>query len=158
MLMIFCRASTVPHFTSGSLPSDYALVNHFHLSPAALDHPEIGPDGNPIEDTQEEDGIEGTSFGRRAHFTPGTSPTKRRTSFGYGAIPIGRRGSQGAGHRPSIGMPANPPEAEPLLGGMCVPRIEEECDAKEEDETDPSWTERIQEAKVCRVYIGLSEL
>jgi len=35
---------------------------------------------------------------------------------------------------------------------MCVPRIEEECDAKEEDETDPSWTERLQEAKVLFRY------
>jgi hypothetical protein len=142
------RASTVPHFTSGSLPSDYALLNHFHPSPAVLTRPEIGPDGNVIED----DHFEGTSPGRHGAFAPGTSPTRRRLS--YGAIPIGRsirRGSQGSARRPSISMPANPPEAEPLLGGTSVPRIDEEGDDKDEDDSEPSWAERLQESKVCFV-------
>ncbi|GAB1522295.1 ethionine resistance protein [Rhizoctonia solani] len=49
-------------------------------------------------------------------------------------------------------MPANPPEAEPLLGGTSVPRIDEEGDDKEEDEAEPSWTERLQESKVLLKY------
>ncbi|KAG8732672.1 hypothetical protein FRC12_019173 [Ceratobasidium sp. 428] len=141
------RASTVPHFTSGSLPSDYATVNQFISSSALLIHD---------EDTIEEDCDENSNLLNvpgHGRFTPGTSPTKRRTSFGnYGAIPIGRRGSQGSSRRPSVIMPANPPEAEPLLGGSTVPRIDEECDAKEEDDSEPSWAERIEEAKVLFKY------
>ncbi|KAG8682853.1 hypothetical protein FRC09_016486, partial [Ceratobasidium sp. 395] len=140
-------ASTVPHFTSGSLPSDYATVNQFISSSALLIHD---------EDTIEEDCDENSNLLNvpgHGRFTPGTSPTKRRTSFGnYGAIPIGRRGSQGSSRRPSVIMPANPPEAEPLLGGSTVPRIDEECDAKEEDDSEPSWAERIEEAKVLFKY------
>lgn len=151
-------ASTVPHFTSGSLPSDYALVNQYHPSPAVIQRPEIGPDGNIIEEGEPgEEGTSGLAVPGHGRFTPGSSPTKRRTSFGtYGAIPIGRRGSQGTHRRPSIvsiGVPANPPEAEPLLGGVTVPRIDEECDAKVEDETDPSWAERIEEAKILLGYM-----
>ncbi|KAG9123665.1 hypothetical protein FRC07_014347 [Ceratobasidium sp. 392] len=143
------RASTVPHFTSGSLPSDYATVNQFNISSPLLAQPDEGT-------IEEEDCDEHTSFlsvPGHGRFTPGSSPTKRRTSFGtYGAIPIGRRASQGSNRRPSIVMPANPPEAEPLLGGTTVPRIDEECDAKEEDDSEPSWAERIEEAKVLFKY------
>ncbi|KAG8746275.1 hypothetical protein FRC10_005524 [Ceratobasidium sp. 414] len=149
---VVLAGSSLKKTASCSLPSDYALVNQFHPSPAVLTHPEIEPDGNFIE----EDGGQGTNtLGVPGHgrFTPGSSPTKRRTSFGsYGAIPIGRRSSQGTIRRPSIIMPANPPEAEPLLGGATVPRIDEECDTKEEDETDPSWAERLEEAKVLFKY------
>ncbi|KAJ1302133.1 hypothetical protein OPQ81_000962 [Rhizoctonia solani] len=74
-------ASTVPHFTSGSLPSDYGLLNHFHPSPAAINRPELGPDGNLLEDEV----IEGTSSTNGFLHAPGTSPTRRRMS--YGAIP-----------------------------------------------------------------------
>ncbi|KAF8699989.1 MATE efflux family protein, partial [Rhizoctonia solani] len=142
------RASTVPHFSSGSLPSDYGLLNHFHHSPAAISRPEIGPDGSILED----DGAEGTSPTNRYLHVPGTSPTRRRMS--YGSIPVGanRRGSHGNTRRPSISMPANPPEAEPLLGGTSVPRIDEEGDDKEEDEAEPSWAERLQESKVLLKY------
>ncbi|CAE6467908.1 unnamed protein product [Rhizoctonia solani] len=141
-------ASTVPHFTSGSLPSDYGLLNHFHPSPATINRPEIGPEGNFIEDEV----AEGTSPTNRYLHLPGTSPTRRRMS--YGAIPIGvnRRGSHSSARRPSISMPANPPEAEPLLGGTSVPRIDEEGDDKEEDEVEPSWAERLQESKVLLKY------
>lgn len=143
-------ASTVPHFTSGSLPSDYALLNHFNPSSATIDHPEIGPDGSAIDD----DAAPGTSpTNRHGLLVPGTSPTRRRLS--YGAIPIGkhpRRGSQGSAQRPSISMPANPPEAEPLLGGASVPRIDEEGDDKDEDDSEPSWIERLQESKVLLKY------
>ncbi|ELU44319.1 multidrug/Oligosaccharidyl-lipid/Polysaccharide flippase [Rhizoctonia solani AG-1 IA] len=145
------RASTVPHFSSGSLPSDYGLLNHFHHSPAAISRPEIGPDGSVLED----DGAEGTSPTNRYLHVPGTSPTRRRMS--YGSIPVGanRRGSHGNTRRPSISMPANPPEAEPLLGGTSVPRIDEEGDDKEEDEAEPSWTERLQESKYSLVIASV---
>ncbi|KAB5592883.1 MATE efflux family protein [Ceratobasidium theobromae] len=140
------RASTVPHFTSGSLPSDYALLNHFHHSPSAISGTDIGPDGDVIEDA-----IEGTGPAHRhGLLIPGTSPVRR---LSYGTIPIGkRRGSQGSARRPSISMPANPPEAEPLLGGASVPRIDEEGDDKAEDDSEPSWSERLQESKVLLKY------
>ncbi|CAE6458103.1 unnamed protein product [Rhizoctonia solani] len=141
-------ASTVPHFTSGSLPSDYGLLNHFNPSPAVINRPELDPDGNVIED----DSIPGTSPTNRHLYVPGTSPTRRRMS--YGAIPIGsnRRGSHNSARRPSISMPANPPEAEPLLGTTTVPRIDEEGDDKDEDDVEPSWAERLQESKVLLKY------
>lgn len=142
-------ASTVPHFTSGSLPSDYGLLNHFNPSPAVINHPELDPDGNVIED----EATEGTGPTDRYLHAPGTSPgTRRRMS--YGAIPIGsnRRGSHGSARRPSFSLPANPPEAEPLLGGATVPRIDEEGDDKDEDEVVASWAERLQEAKVLLKY------
>lgn len=144
-------ASTVPHFTSGSLPSDYALLNHFHPSPAVLSRPEAGEDNSVFDETHPEDCGLGTSpNNRRGLFIPGTSPTHRRLS--YGAIPIGRRGSVGTGRRPSFGMPADLPEAEPLLSGASVPRIDEEGDDKAEAEEEPSWAERLQECKVLLRY------
>ncbi|KAG8733192.1 hypothetical protein FRC11_008051 [Ceratobasidium sp. 423] len=45
-------------------------------------------------------------------------------------------------------MPANPPEAEPLLGAATIPRIDEEGDDKDDDGVEPSWIERLQESKV----------
>jgi len=138
-------ASTVPHFTSGSLPSDYALLNHFHPSPAVITRPEAGEYSDVFE--EEEDGGHDS---RRGLLVPGTSPTNRRLS--YGAIPIGRRGSMGIGRRPSIGVSPEVLETEPLLAGVTVPRIDEEGDDKDEDETEPSWVERLQECKVLLRY------
>ncbi|KAB5592882.1 MATE efflux family protein [Ceratobasidium theobromae] len=98
-----------------------------------MNRPEVGLDGKVFEgDTIEE-----------------TSPTCR---LSYGAIPIGRRrGSQGSARRPSISMPANSPEAEPLLGASVL-RIDEEGDDKAEDDSEPSWSERLQESNVLLKY------
>ncbi|QRW23429.1 MATE efflux family protein [Rhizoctonia solani] len=48
-------------------------------------------------------------------------------------------------------MPATLPKRN-HLGGTSVPRIDEEGDDKEEDEAEPSWTERLQESKVLLKY------
>ncbi|KAI0819458.1 MATE efflux family protein [Trametes gibbosa] len=127
-------SSTYVHYsTPSSLPSDYALLSRYAAAHDQSEDGEPPEEAGPSSDIEDNESVDPVGIhiddGRRKKLRRKSFPTSYLTPFNPTMGPLPNK----SGHR-SGPKPIDPTENTPLLAPP-VPRIEEDCDAEDMDES-----------------------
>ncbi|KAH9855642.1 MATE efflux family protein [Lenzites betulinus] len=144
-------SSTYVHYsTPSSLPSDYALLSRYAAAHDLDEEPQPSEEADPSSDIEDNESIEpdGVDIDGNRHkkVRRRSFPTSYLTPFNPTMGPLPDK----SGHR-SGPKPIDPTENTPLLAPL-VPRIEEECDAEDADESPNPLKMFKEEALILAKY------